>query len=53
MIKQVDYLLEGGRDGVLLIHGLTGDSGGNALCRQGFAAAGLHRLRDAAGRSLR
>ena len=38
MIKQVDYLLEGGRDGVLLIHGLTGTP-----AEMRFVAKGLQR----------
>jgi carboxylesterase len=38
MIKSVEYLFEGGRDGVLLIHGLTGTPS-----EMRFVAKGLHR----------
>ncbi len=38
MPKQVDYLLQGGRNGVLLIHGLTGTP-----AEMRFVAKGLHR----------
>lgn len=46
MISKVDYLLEGGRTGVLLIHGLTGTPNemrwvGQGLNRAGFTVYGM------------
>jgi carboxylesterase len=46
MIQKVDYLLEGGRAGVLLIHGLTGTPNemrwvGDGLKRAGFTVHGM------------
>ena len=46
MIPRVDYLLEGGRSGVLLIHGLTGTPNemrwvGQGLNRAGFTVYGM------------
>ncbi|HJU08685.1 MAG TPA: alpha/beta hydrolase, partial [Rhodanobacteraceae bacterium] len=38
MIKQADFLLRGGRAGVLLIHGLTGTP-----AEMRFVGKGLHR----------
>ena len=41
MIKTSDYLMQGGRDGVLLIHGLTGTPAEMRFVAKGLHAAGF------------